>query len=57
MINELGHNVPIPHFGVVLEWDSYHKFVDRLRQGNIKFEIDPYIRFKGEPGGTCHFNL
>jgi extradiol dioxygenase family protein len=25
-----GKNVPVPHFGVVLEWDTFHKFSDNL---------------------------
>ena len=42
-----GHDVPIPHFGVVLEWKMWHELVDRLNEEEIQFGIDPYIRFKG----------
>lgn len=45
-----GKNVPVPHFGVVLEWSDWHQFADRLRSLNIEFIIEPYIRFKGEVG-------
>ena len=45
-----GHDVPIPHFGVVLEWKMWHELVDRLNEEEIQFGIDPYIRFKGLPG-------
>jgi len=45
-----GHDVPIPHFGVVLEWDDWHQLVERLRMANVQFGIEPYIRFAGEPG-------
>ena len=45
-----GHNIPVPHFGVVLEWDEWHKFADYLKTNNIKFVIEPYIRFKGKIG-------
>jgi len=45
-----GHDVPVPHFGVVLEWQQWHDFADRLKEYNIKFVIEPYIRFKGEVG-------
>lgn len=45
-----GHEVPAKHFGVILEWDEWHNLVDRLIDHNQKFVIDPYIRFKGEPG-------
>lgn len=45
-----GHDVPVPHYGVVLEWDVWHQLVDRLKTHNISFIIEPYIRFKGQPG-------
>ena len=45
-----GHDVPLPHFGVVLEWDQWVKLADRLKKHNVKFVIEPYIRFKGLPG-------
>lgn len=45
-----GHDVPVPHFGVVLEWDAWHALEARLRSYNIQFIIEPYIRFKGQPG-------
>jgi len=45
-----GHDVPVPHYGVVLEWDQWHDLEQRLRQRGIRFVIEPYIRFKGLPG-------
>ena len=45
-----GHDVPVPHFGVVLEWDEWHALEARLRSHGVKFIIEPYIRFKGQPG-------
>lgn len=45
-----GHQVPIPHFGVVLEWDQMNDLVARLKKHKIKFEIEPYVRFQGLPG-------
>ena len=45
-----GHDVPVPHFGVVLAWQQWHDFADRLKQLKIKFVIDPYIRFEGQVG-------
>ena len=45
-----GHEVPVPHYGVVLDWDHWHNFVDHLKNKEIKFVIEPYIRFKGEVG-------
>lgn len=45
-----GHGVPVPHFGVVLEWNDWHQFATKLKENNVKFVIEPYIRFKGEVG-------
>lgn len=45
-----GHDVPVPHFGVVLEWEDWISLESRLKSHHIKFVIEPYIRFKGLPG-------
>lgn len=45
-----GKAVPVRHFGVVLDWQSWHDLSTKLKNEGIKFEIDPYIRFKGEVG-------
>ncbi|MBB3190860.1 VOC family protein [Halomonas cerina] len=45
-----GHGVPVPHFGVVLQMDDWEALVDRLTEAGIRFEIEPYLRFRGEPG-------
>ena len=45
-----GKNVPVPHFGVVLEWDTFHKFSNELTKKGVEFIIEPYIRFEGQPG-------
>ncbi len=45
-----GHDVPIPHYGVVLTWDDWHTLADRLQKLGIRFVIEPGIRFKGKPG-------
>ena len=45
-----GHDVPIPHFGVVLEWSDWQALAEKLRAKGIKFVIEPYIRFKGQVG-------
>ena len=45
-----GHDVPVPHFGVVLDWDAFHAFAERLRGQAVKFVIEPYIRFAGLVG-------
>jgi len=45
-----GHDVPVPHFGVVLEWNDWVALEVKLKSLNVKFVIEPYIRFKGLPG-------
>lgn len=45
-----GQNVPVPHFGVVLDWDVWHELKTLLQDKNIQFIIEPYIRFKDEAG-------
>jgi extradiol dioxygenase family protein len=45
-----GHDVPIPHYGVVLTWNAWHELNARLKTLDIKFVIEPGIRFAGQPG-------
>ncbi|WP_449433155.1 VOC family protein [Pseudomonas putida] len=45
-----GHNVPAPHFGVILQWDEWETLANRLTDLGTKFVIEPYIRFKGQVG-------
>lgn len=45
-----GHAVPVPHFGVVLDMPTWQELADRLKEKGIEFAIEPYIRFKGQPG-------
>jgi extradiol dioxygenase family protein len=45
-----GKDVPVPHFGVVLEWQQWHELADKLRAAGTRFGIEPGIRFKGQVG-------
>jgi len=45
-----GKAVPVPHYGVVLEWNQFQKFASDLRSMNVEFIIEPYVRFEGEVG-------
>ena len=45
-----GKDVPVPHFGVVLQWEQWHQLRDQLIGQNIDFVIEPYIRFEGQSG-------
>ena len=53
-----GHEVPVPHFGVVLTWEDWHLLSERLKAANTKFVIEPGIRFQGKVGeqATMFFN-
>jgi uncharacterized protein len=52
-----GHDVPVPHFGVVLSWEDWHALADRLRASGQRFVIEPGIRFKGQIGEQATFFL
>jgi extradiol dioxygenase family protein len=45
-----GHDVPVPHFGLILTIPDFHRLADRLRAANVEFVIEPYVRFEGEVG-------
>lgn len=45
-----GHDVPVPHFGVVLTMAQWEDLAEKVRKAGIKFEIEPYVRFKGQVG-------
>ncbi|HEX3712143.1 MAG TPA: VOC family protein [Trebonia sp.] len=45
-----GHDVPVPHFGLVLPVDDFKRFAERLRAAGTAFVIEPYVRFAGEVG-------
>ena len=45
-----GHGVPVRHFGIVLPMAEWEPLAARLKAEGIEFVIEPYIRFKGEPG-------
>ncbi|KZM40636.1 glyoxalase [Marinomonas sp. SBI22] len=52
-----GHGVPVPHFGVVLEFDEWQKLANKVRGFIDEFLIEPYVRFEGQVGeqGTMFF--
>jgi uncharacterized protein len=45
-----GHDVPVPHFGLVLTMEQWEALAARLRAAGTKFGIEPHIRFKGVVG-------
>ena len=45
-----GKEVPIPHFGLVLEWNQWQELSSRLTNSDVEFIIEPQIRFEGQIG-------
>jgi extradiol dioxygenase family protein len=45
-----GHDVPVPHFGVVLTQPQWQQLAERVRAAGVQFIIEPYTRFEGQPG-------
>jgi uncharacterized protein len=45
-----GKAVPVRHFGVILGWEAWHLFAERLRAAQVAFLIEPHIRFTGQVG-------
>jgi extradiol dioxygenase family protein len=45
-----GHEVPVPHFGLVLEMADWEALAERLKSAGQRFVIEPHIRFRGQPG-------
>jgi extradiol dioxygenase family protein len=45
-----GHEVPVPHFGIVLTFEQWQSLADRLTAAGTEFVIEPHIRFKGQVG-------
>lgn len=45
-----GDNIPVPHFGVILDFQEFDALAERLRKNNQEFIVEPRTRFKGEAG-------
>lgn len=45
-----GHDVPVPHFGVVLPWTEWEALATRLTSLGTQFVIEPHVRFAGQVG-------
>ena len=50
-----GESVPVRHFGLVLEWDVWHKLVDKLDGLSVRYLIKPTVRFRGQTGEQATF--
>jgi uncharacterized protein len=45
-----GDDVPVRHFGIILEWSAFHAMRERLEAGGVRFRIPPHVRFAGQIG-------
>jgi uncharacterized protein len=45
-----GHDVPVPHFGMVLEMPDWEALAARLKAAGVDFIIEPTVRFRGQAG-------
>ena len=45
-----GVQVPMPHFGALLEWEEFERVAGRIRAAGIAFIIEPRVRYPGQPG-------
>ena len=44
------HDVPVPHFGLILSVPEFHELAARFRSAGVEFVIEPYLRFEGQSG-------
>ena len=52
-----GHDIPIPHFGLIMSWEDWHRAVDHMNYIGVTFRVPPHIRFKDKPGEQATFFL
>ena len=51
------HDIPVPHFGLIMSWEDWHRAVDHMGYIGVSFRIAPHIRFKEAPGEQATFFL
>lgn len=49
------HDIPVPHFGLIMDWEDWHRAVDHLNYIGVEFHVEPHIRFKDEVGEQATF--
>ena len=45
-----GDNVPVRHFGVVLQMNEWRSIAQRLEEAGTDFIVEPHVRFAGQAG-------
>ena len=51
------HDIPVPHFGLIMSWEDWHRAVDHMSYIGVSFRIAPHVRFKDAPGEQATFFL
>ena len=52
-----GHDIPIPHFGLIMSWEDWHRAVDHMNYIGVSFRVAPHIRCQDQPGEQATFFL
>lgn len=52
-----GKQVPVRHFGIILEWEQWHSLAEHLQKSGVDWVIEPGIRFQGKTGEQATFFL
>lgn len=52
-----GESIPVPHFGLIMSWEDWHRAVDHMNYIGVKFRVAPHIRFRDAPGEQATFFL
>ena len=50
-----GHAIPVPHFGLIMDWEDWHRAVDHMTYIGVNFRIEPHVRFKDQVGEQATF--
>ena len=50
-----GHDIPVPHFGLTMDWEDWHRAVDHMTYIGVNFRVEPHVRFKGQAGEQATF--
>lgn len=50
-----GHEVPVRHFGLILQRQDWNDLAERLRAAGAEFLVAPHVRFAGQPGEQATF--
>ena len=45
-----GQQVPVRHFGLIVDYGTFDALADRLKAAKTEFVIEPYLRFAGKAG-------